>query len=110
MEACPAIAFRMSACLGTQHTRWSVQGRTGVAAATARPDNSPADPAGVAAVPEGAAAHEEGQAEEAAMKKSLMPRKHRIAYESIQRTKKAKRARVAELEGKRDALARPSRQ
>ena len=52
-----------------------------------------------------AAALEEGPEDEDAMKKALMPRKHRIAYESIQRTRKAKKARVAQLEAKRTALA-----
>lgn len=47
-------------------------------------------------------------ADEEAMKKSLMPRKHRMAYESIQRGRKAKRARVAGLEAKRQALTAQS--
>lgn len=51
---------------------------------------------------------EEEPGDEEAMKKALMPRKHRIAYESIQRSRKAKRARVAELEAKRDKLVQPA--
>ena len=46
-----------------------------------------------------------GIADEEAMKKALMPRKHRIAYESIQRTKRVKRARLEHLEARRDALS-----
>lgn len=46
----------------------------------------------------------EGTADQEAMKKAVMKRKDRIAYDSIQRDRKSKRARVEQLKAKRDAL------
>lgn len=46
----------------------------------------------------------EGAADQEAMKKALMKRKDRIAYDSIQRDRKSKKARVEQLKAKRDAL------
>ena len=46
----------------------------------------------------------EGTADQEDMKKAVMKRKDRIAYDSIQRDRRSKRARVEQLKAKRDAL------
>ncbi|KAK9810032.1 hypothetical protein WJX72_003708 [[Myrmecia] bisecta] len=56
-------------------------------------------------VPKAAAKTDEAAEEEAAMKNILMPRKTKKLYDSIQKTRSAKRARVEKLQQKKQALA-----